>query len=177
MAQRCTVCHDPRQPEVDRALGLGTSDHKVARRFSLTRDAVRRHRLNHLLKPAEAMVHRMGAGHLRRSLEVIATGQGPPTPAELVAAAPLLPTRELVLKRVLAIAEDLQARRAKVDGDALAARLSDSERAAWADIAKLLGFGTPGPAVAVQVNNHQAAAAGSSRPPPTSPPCWSRSRL
>src|SRR5687768_15610199 len=32
----------------------------------------------------------------------------------------------------------------------------------WADIAKVLGLGTPGPAVAVQVNNHQAAAAGSS---------------
>jgi predicted DNA-binding transcriptional regulator YafY len=66
-----------------------------------------------------------------------------------------------VLRRVLAIAEDLQARRAKVDGGALAARLSDSERAAWADIARLLGLGTPGPAVAVQVNNHQAAAGSS----------------
>src|SRR5687768_14952965 len=103
------------------------------------------------------MLHRMGAGHFRRSLEAIAAGKDPPTPAELVAAAPLLPTRELVLRRVLAIAEDLQARRAKVDGDALAARLSDSERAAWADLAKLLGLSTLGPAVAVQVNNHPAA--------------------
>src|SRR5688500_20223875 len=103
MAQRCTVCHDPRQAEVDRALGLGTSDHEVARRFGLTRDAVRRHRLNHLLKPAEAMMQRMGAGHLRRSLEIITASPGaPPTSAELVAVAPLLPTRELVLKRVLA---------------------------------------------------------------------------
>jgi hypothetical protein len=106
------------------------------------------------------MLHRMGAGHLRRSLEVISAGQGPPTPAELVAAGPLVPTRELVLQRVLAIAEDLQSRRAKVDGDALAARLSDSERAAWADLAKLLGFGTPTPAVAVQVNHHAAAVTG-----------------
>ena len=33
MAQRCTVCHDPRQAEVDRALGLGAHTTAVTAAF------------------------------------------------------------------------------------------------------------------------------------------------
>lgn len=48
MPRLCSVCHSDRREQVDGALRAGGSYRKVAARFALGEDSVRRHRQNHL---------------------------------------------------------------------------------------------------------------------------------
>lgn len=56
MARPCTVCQHPEREDVDRAIVADTPHAQVADRFGLSRQAVTRHRENHL-SPALQRVH------------------------------------------------------------------------------------------------------------------------
>lgn len=45
---RCTICHHDQHQEIDAALASGNSMASVSRRFEVSPDAVRRHRIKHL---------------------------------------------------------------------------------------------------------------------------------
>lgn len=55
MARTCTICTSPRRNAVDAQLAGGDSLAAIARRFKLSSDALRRHKMAHL-SPALAMV-------------------------------------------------------------------------------------------------------------------------
>jgi hypothetical protein len=46
--RRCTICVRPDRGEIDRLLAAGGSPTRLARRFKASKDAMRRHSLNHL---------------------------------------------------------------------------------------------------------------------------------
>lgn len=48
MSRICTICAHPDREEIDRLLAAGASPTKTARRFRASKDAMRRHGLNHL---------------------------------------------------------------------------------------------------------------------------------
>jgi len=51
----CTACHHAQRVELDQQLVQGTPDTQVAARFGLGKDAVRRHRINHLSASLKAL--------------------------------------------------------------------------------------------------------------------------
>jgi hypothetical protein len=48
---RCTVCRDPRAQAIDDALGRGTSERIVARRFVIPKSSIHTHKVRHLRRP------------------------------------------------------------------------------------------------------------------------------
>lgn len=53
-ATQCTICQHPRRPEIDHSLANRVSEHRVAKRFSVSRDAIHRHKKKHLPPQLEA---------------------------------------------------------------------------------------------------------------------------
>lgn len=47
-ATQCTICNHPRRPEIEHALANRVSEHRVAKRFTVSRAAIHRHKANHL---------------------------------------------------------------------------------------------------------------------------------
>lgn len=71
---RCTVCHHDQHEVIDTALASGDSLASVARRFGLSPDAVRRHRIGHLsaaLKAVQAERETAGARTALDRLEAL----------------------------------------------------------------------------------------------------------
>lgn len=59
---QCSVCQHPRRPEIDHSLANRVSEHRVAKRFTLSRDAIHRHKKRHLPPQLEAaLLSRNGA--------------------------------------------------------------------------------------------------------------------
>lgn len=48
MPRPCTVCVHPERREIDLRLGAGVPNAEIAQRHRLSRDAVKRHKANHL---------------------------------------------------------------------------------------------------------------------------------
>lgn len=53
-ATQCTICAHPRRPEIDHSLANRVSEHRVAKRFGVSRDAIHRHKKKHLPPQLEA---------------------------------------------------------------------------------------------------------------------------
>jgi len=59
---QCSVCQHPRRPEIDHSLANRVSEHRVAKRFGVSRDAIHRHKKRHLPPQLEAaLLSRNGA--------------------------------------------------------------------------------------------------------------------
>jgi hypothetical protein len=54
MSRTCTVCRHPDRNDIDAALRAGTPYRDIARRFQLSKDAISRHRGNHLPQNEDA---------------------------------------------------------------------------------------------------------------------------
>lgn len=70
----CLACAHAERAELDQLLAQGTPDAQVARRFELSRDSVRRHRMNHLSASLRAIRERGDQAHgdrARDRLEVL----------------------------------------------------------------------------------------------------------
>ncbi|MBY0508669.1 MAG: hypothetical protein K2P94_00825 [Rhodospirillaceae bacterium] len=53
-ATQCSICNHPRRPEIDHSLANRVSEWRVAKRFSVSRDAIHRHKKKHLPPQLEA---------------------------------------------------------------------------------------------------------------------------
>jgi hypothetical protein len=115
MSRPCRICTDQDRPAIDAALLGGVPDRTVADRFRLPHSSVQRHRVNHLVRPAQdrlAIIARDSAEkRQRQELAQAAMADEPSVQSQVEAA---LGTRAL-LKKLGSIEDRLERMNARAE--------------------------------------------------------------
>jgi hypothetical protein len=115
MSRPCRICTDQDRPAIDAALLGGVPDRTVADRFRLPHSSVQRHRVNHLVRPAQdrlAIIARDSEEkRQRQELAQAAMADEPSVQAQVEAA---LGTRAL-LKKLVSIEDRLERMNARAE--------------------------------------------------------------